>query len=266
MSAASATTPSSRMWRDSSASASSTASWSSSTLRGACSTTTGSPPSARLSSVGGEREAVGPGVVQRVADVVRHLRADELEEDRRRHRQPQAEDGLVRLLDGVAVVERLRDDGALAAEEAVHDECGRVAHEDAGLAELLRHRPRGRERRVVGHAACERARRAGSTATGLKKCMPTTRSGCSRSAPISVTESDDVFVARTHSAETTRSSSAKTSFFTAISSNTASSTRSQPAKRSHPVPPVTSEREEARLAFAEAAAADELGELVLRST
>ena len=82
---------------------------------------------------------------------------------------------------------------------------------------------------------------SGRTATGLKKCMPTTRSGCSRSAPISVTESDDVFVASTHSGETTRSSSAKTSFLTAISSNTASRTRSQPAKTSHSVPPETSE-------------------------
>ena len=94
---------------------------------------------------------------------------------------------------------------------------------------------------------------SGSTATGLKKCIPTTRSGCSRSAPISVTESEDVFVARTHSGETTRSSSAKTSFFTAISSNTASSTRSQPAKTSQPGAAGDERAEEARLALAEPA-------------
>ena len=57
-----------------------------------------------------EREAVGPGVVERVAHVVRDLRADELEEHRRRHRQAEPQDRLVGLLDRVAVVERLRHD------------------------------------------------------------------------------------------------------------------------------------------------------------
>ena len=75
---------------------------------------------------------------------------------------------------------------------------------------------------------------SGIIATGLKKCIPTSRSGCSRSAPISVTESDDVFVAKMHSGETIASSSPKTCFFTASSSNTASSTRSQPSNTSSP--------------------------------
>ena len=72
---------------------------------------------------------------------------------------------------------------------------------------------------------------SGRTATGLKKCSPT-------SAPISSTESDDVFVARIASGATLRTS-AKTSRFTSSSSKTASSTRSQPANCSQPVPPST---------------------------
>ena len=97
---------------------------------------------------------------------------------------------------------------------------------------------------------------SGRTATGLKKCRPASRSGCSRLAPISVTESDDVFVARMHSGETTASRSAKTCCFTLISSNTASRTKSQSAKCSYPVPPVTSEAEEAGLALVVAAFLD----------
>ena len=71
-----------------------------------------------------------------------------------------------------------------------------------------------------------------------------------------------MFVARTHSGETTFSSSANTSFLTAISSKTASSTRSQPAKTSHSVPPVTSEPRKRALPSAMPAAAHELAELV----
>ncbi len=67
---------------------------------------------------------------------------------------------------------------------------------------------------------------SGITATGLKKWKPTTRSGCSRSAAISVIDSEEVFVASTHSAETTFSTSAKTCFLTFISSKTASITKS----------------------------------------
>ena len=69
----------------------------------------------------------------------------------------------------------------------------------------------------------------GSTATGLKKWKPTTRSGCARSAAISETDSDEVFVASTQSAETCFSSEANTSFLIAISSKTASITKSQSA-------------------------------------
>ena len=73
---------------------------------------------------------------------------------------------------------------------------------------------------------------SGITATGLKKWTPTSRSGWARSAPISVTDREDVFVASTQSSRTTASSSAKTCFFTDSSSKTASSTRSQSSKPS----------------------------------
>ena len=82
---------------------------------------------------------------------------------------------------------------------------------------------------------------SGITATGLKKWKPTTRSGCSRSAAISVIDSDEVLVARTHSGETTFSTSAKTDFLTDISSKTASITKSASAKTSDlSIAPVTS--------------------------
>ena len=45
---------------------------------------------------------------------------------------------------------------------------------------------------------------SGIAATGLKKCSPTTRSGCCRSAAIAVTDSAEVFVARIVVGEMTR--------------------------------------------------------------
>src|SRR5205814_1693518 len=80
---------------------------------------------------------------------------------------------------------------------------------------------------------------SGSTATGLKKWNPTTRSGCSRSAAIAVTDSDEVLVASTHSGLTIFSSSAQTCFFTPRSSNTASTTKSASANTSLSTEPET---------------------------
>ena len=70
---------------------------------------------------------------------------------------------------------------------------------------------------------------SGSTGAGLKKCMPARRCGCSREAAISVTESAEVFVAKTASGPITASIRPKRSCLTARSSNTASITRSQSA-------------------------------------
>ena len=82
---------------------------------------------------------------------------------------------------------------------------------------------------------------SGSTATGLKKWKPTTRSGCSSFEAISVTDSDEVLVASTHSGVTTASTSANTCCLTDISSNTASMTKSASAKPAFEVEPVTSD-------------------------
>ena len=69
----------------------------------------------------------------------------------------------------------------------------------------------------------------GSTATGLKKWKPITRSGWARSAAISVTDNDEVLVASTQVSADVLLQRAKTSFLTDISSNTASRTKSQSA-------------------------------------
>ena len=61
---------------------------------------------------------------------------------------------------------------------------------------------------------------------GLKKCMPTKRSGC-RSAPdIPEIESEEVLLAMTASSESRLSTSASTFFFTSRFSTTASTTKS----------------------------------------
>ncbi len=69
------------------------------------------------------------------------------------------------------------------------------------------------------------------TATGLKKCMPTTRSGRRAAEAIAVTGIDEVFVARSASAAHPPSSVSKIERLMASFSGAASMTRSQ-AKRS----------------------------------
>ncbi len=68
--------------------------------------------------------------------------------------------------------------------------------------------------------------RRGRTATGLKKWKPTTRSGCLSFDAISVTDRDEVFVARIAWAGATASTSANTCCLTSILSKTASMTKS----------------------------------------
>lgn len=72
----------------------------------------------------------------------------------------------------------------------------------------------------------------GITATGLKKWMPTSRSGRARPSAIAVTDSADVLVARMASGDRCGSTSANTARFTSISSNTASMTSWASAKPS----------------------------------
>ena len=62
------------------------------------------------------------------------------------------------------------------------------------------------------------------TFAGLKKCVPSTSPGRPVEAAMALTSSVDVLVARMVPGCVTRSSVPKTSFFTSISSNTASMT------------------------------------------
>ena len=52
---------------------------------------------------------------------------------------------------------------------------------------------------------------SGITGAGLKKCMPMTRSACAHAAASAAMDSDEVFVASTHSRGTISSSAAKSS-------------------------------------------------------
>ena len=64
------------------------------------------------------------------------------------------------------------------------------------------------------------------TGAGLKKCTPMTRPGCEFAVEISVTDSDEVLVARMASSETMPSSCLKICFLISMDSTTASTTRS----------------------------------------
>ena len=87
---------------------------------------------------------------------------------------------------------------------------GRVLDQHARLLQRLADGERGGQRWRRRCARRATISSSGITATGLKKWKPTTRSGCSRSAAISVTDSDEVLVARTQSRATTASTSANT--------------------------------------------------------
>ncbi len=68
------------------------------------------------------------------------------------------------------------------------------------------------------------------SAGGLKKCIPTTRSGFGTSAVIAVTGSDEVLVARIVSGPQVSARAANSSRFSPRSSGAASITSSQPAR------------------------------------
>ena len=102
----------------------------------------------------------------------------------------------------------------LAGEQAVDDERRGVLDEDAALAELLRHVPGGRERRVVGRRRSDELdeREHGDR---VEEVHPDDALRVVRApVAISATDSDDVFVTSRHSSETTSSSAPKTSCFT----------------------------------------------------
>ena len=137
------------------------------------------------------------------------------------------------------MLDLVEEDDHHPRQEAVDDEAGRVVHEHRPLAEPVGDRPRGREGSVVGLGVLISST-SGISATGLKKCMPSSRSGCSSPSAIAVTESAEVFVASTHSAGTTSSSSRKTCRLTSSSSKIASIAKSQSSKPSYEVVPFAS--------------------------
>ena len=241
MSAASATTPSSRMWRDSSASASSTAVVELVDAPRRVLDDDGIASLGEAFERGREREAVGPGVVQRVAHVVRDLRADELEQHGRRHRQAHPQHRLVRLLDGVAVIERLHDHRALPRR---------------GGGSRRRPARRARARRVLRSFFVTAQTVASDASSVVRRARELDeREHGDRVEEVHPDDALGVLELRSHLGDGQRRRVRREHalgrddalerredlLLDAISSKTASSTRSQPAKTSHSVPPVTSE-------------------------
>ena len=116
-------------------------------------------------------------------------------------------------------------EGRTRASDSIDDESRRIGDENAGLfcRCALRVRTRARRRCVA------RLRYVATTSTscmrepsGLKKCSPTTRSGCATTSARSATASDDVLVARIASAASALPSAKKTSRFSSKRSGTAS--------------------------------------------
>ena len=94
------------------------------------------------------------------------------------------------------------------------------------------------------------------TGAGLKKCMPMTRLGRVVATEISVTDSDEVLVARIASGLQTRSSSAKICCLRSSCSGTASMTRSTSRSASSPTANVTRPSRASRSAGGELALGD----------
>ena len=113
-------------------------------------------------------------------------------EARRAPSAGRAHDPRIGLLDRVAALERADDDARHARQEPVDDERRRVAARAPASCRACAPRRRRSRARRRSSPVCGSSSTSGISATGLKKCMPT-------SAPISSTESDDVFVASTQS-------------------------------------------------------------------
>ena len=116
-------------------------------------------------------------------------------------------------------------------------------------------RPMRRPTSVVASSASSEESAVATTSTsfisagGLKKCMPTTRSGPGVSAPIAVTGREEVLLARIASGPQASASAANSLRFSSRSSGAASITRSQPAR------PATSEAASRRPPAASASSA-----------
>ena len=245
----------------SSASASSTASWMLvDAARRVLRRRSGRLPSARLSSVAESGKRSGYASWSVWQDVVRDPGADDLEQHGRRHRQPEPEHRLVGLLDRVAVLEGVHQHRALSAEQAVDDERRRVADENARLRSFS---VTAQAVASVTSSVCgvRTSSTSGSTATGLKKCMPTTRSGCSRLGA-HLGDRERRGVRREHALR--RDDALELGEHLLLDGHLLEDRLEDEVAACEDVPPgpAGDERaEEARLALAEAALRDELGEL-----
>ena len=85
---------------------------------------------------------------------------------------------------------------------AVDDEAGAVGGVDHVLAHRLAGRARARQRASARLSSPATTSTQAHLGGGLKKCMPTTRSGRGTPAAIAVTLSDEVLVASTQSGAT----------------------------------------------------------------
>ena len=136
-------------------------------------------------------------LVHRVEDLVRRVEADQVEQRQRAHRVAAAvahrgvdvlAGGVLRLVHRHGVVE-------VAEQQGVGDEAGLVAADDGVLAELSASASTSSSTsgsvttvRTISTSFC--------TGAGLKKCTPMTRPGWELAVEISVTESEEVLVAR----------------------------------------------------------------------
>ena len=143
-------------------------------------------------------------LVERARDVEADVDADEVHQLERAHPEAAAEpadavDLLERRDPLLQQPQRLEPERAVAA---VDEEARAVGGVDHVLAHRLagrRARPRAPPRRTARRRPPRAARISGA---GLKKCMPTTRSGRWPPPAIAVTSSEEVFVASTQCSET----------------------------------------------------------------
>ena len=180
------------------------------------------PPALRLAALG----------VEGAGDAEVDVEADQVDQLERAHAEAAAEpaDAVDRRRVGDPLgqhPQRLQREGA---GEAVGDEAGAVLGADRRAA----HPPR-RPRRSPSSASAEESAVATTStsfisAGGLKKCMPTTRSGWGTPAAIAVTGSEEVLVARIASGPQASARAANSSRFSSRSSGAASTTRSQSAE------------------------------------
>ena len=118
-------------------------------------------------------------------------------------------------------LQRLQRVGAAAVDQ----EAGHVRRRDDVLAHRLAERA-GRPQARSPEAAPATTSTSLITGAGLKKCIPTTRSGPGTPAAISVTESDEVLVASTQAGSTAAATEPSSSSFSSSRSGAASITSS----------------------------------------